>query len=115
MTNYERGRRFEYAVRDDMRERGFIAIRSPASKSPADVYCMRSGMVVFIQCKTDGVLPPDEWNKFMDYCEKGGAIPVLAMQGNNNRGRVYKLMTGRKDGSRKPQPMVDWIPPDKER
>ena len=113
MSNYSRGRAFEYAVRDDMRGRGFVAVRSPASKSPADVYCMSRDMDVLIQCKADGRLPPKEWNDFMDYCDKAGAIPVLAMRDNRGRGIVYKLLTDRKRrGGR--QPMVDWIPPEKE-
>ena len=91
MSNYSRGRAFEYAVRDDMRGRGFVAIRSPASKSPADVYCMSRDMDVLIQCKADGRLLRD----------------------NRGRGIVYKLLTDRKRrGGR--QPMVDWIPPEKE-
>lgn len=107
-SRYARARDFEYRVRDDMANHGFIAVRSPASKTPADVYCIGVGVVAFVQCKTNGVLPPKEWNKFWAYCKSVDAVPVLAMRGV--RGRIrYMLLTGPKEG-RGRQPMVDWVP-----
>jgi len=108
-TNYARARDFEYKVRDDMARHGFICLRSPASKTPADVYCIGYETKVFVQCKTNGVLGPKEWNEFMDYCESVNAIPILAMKGKNGRGIAYRLLTGRKV-ARGRQPMVEWEP-----
>ena len=108
-TNYARARDFEYRVRDDMKKHGFIAVRSPASKTPTDVYCIGYEVKVFIQCKTNGVLGPKEWNEFWDFCKSVNAIPVLAMKGKNGRGIEYKLLTGRKV-PRHRQPMKDWKP-----
>lgn len=108
-SRYANARNFEYKVRNDMARRGFIAVRSPASKTPVDVYCIGYDVKVFIQCKTNGVLGPDEWNRFMDYCESVNAIPVLAMRGEGNRGLRYKILTGRKI-PRHRQPMEDWEP-----
>lgn len=108
-TRYSRARQFEYKVRDDMAGRGFIALRSPASKTPADVYCIGYEKKVFIQCKTNGVMGPREWNEFWDYCESVNAIPVLAMRGPRNRGIRYMLLKDRKVPRRK-QPMVEWVP-----
>lgn len=108
-TNYSRGYAFERKVRIDMEKRGYVAIRSPSSKTPADVYCIGVGKVVFIQCKRNGVLNPAEWNKFLAYCESVDATPILAMTGRNGRGIAYKLITGYKE-ARKSQPMVDWVP-----
>lgn len=108
-TQYSRARQFEYKVRDDMANHGFIAVRSPASKTPVDVYCIGYDTKVFVQCKTNGVLGPHEWNKFWDYCKSVNAIPVLAMRGKNGRGIRYALLTDRKIPRRR-QPMVDWKP-----
>ena len=108
-SQYSRARQFEYKVRDDMTEHGFIAVRSPASKTPADVYCIGYETKVFIQCKTNGVLGPAEWNKFYAYCMSVNAVPVLAQRGKNGRGISYKLLTDWKV-PRKRQPMVDWQP-----
>lgn len=108
-TQYSRARNFEYRVRDDMAKHGFIAVRSPASKTPVDVYCIGYETKVFIQCKTNGVLGPAEWNKFYAYCKSVNAIPVLAQKGSNGRGISYKLLTDWKI-PRKRQPMTDWQP-----
>ena len=108
-TRYSRGRQFEYKVRDDMASHGFLTIRAPASKTPVDVYCIGRREKVFVQCKTNGVLGPREWNKFWDYCSSVEAIPILAMRGPNNRGVRYMLLTGRKV-ARGRQPMEEWKP-----
>lgn len=108
-SNYAKARDFEYRVRDNMAANGYISIRSPASKTPADVYCIGWDRKVFIQCKTDGRLDTDEWNRFWRYCRSVDAVPVLAMRGAKGRGIRYMLLTGPKErmGVR---PMVEWIP-----
>ena len=107
MTNYSRGRAFEYRVRDDMQARGYVTVRSPGSHTPVDVYCVKPGEVVFVQCKTSGRMDPAEWNAFLDLCEYAGAVPVLAER--EGRKLVYRRITGRKDGGGK-QPYEDWEP-----
>ncbi len=108
-TRYSRARQFEYKVRDDMAGHGFIAVRSPASKTPTDVYCIGYDTKVFVQCKTNGVMRPREWNEFWDYCKSVNATPVLAMRGKGGRGIRYMLLTGRKVPRRR-QPMEEWAP-----
>lgn len=112
-TNYTRGSDFERRTKAQLEGFGYAVIRSAGSHSPADLVAMRHGEIVGVQCKRNGRLYPEEWNEFVDWCEKAGAIPVLAMRDNRGRGIVYKLLTDRKRrGGR--QPMVDWIPPEKE-
>lgn len=108
MSAYARGRSFEYRVKRDMELHGWTCMRSPASRSPADIWCVRDGRAVFIQCKLGGVLRPAEWNRFMDYAEGAGAAPVMAER--ERIGVAYWLLTGRKDGRRKRQPMTGWDP-----
>ena len=108
-TRYSRAAAFERKVRDDMSRRGYIAVRSPASKSPVDVYCIGYDAKVFVQCKTNGVMGPSEWNEFYDMCRSVDAIPVLAMRGKGNRGIRYMLLTDKKVPRRR-QPMVEWVP-----
>nr|WP_314638541.1 hypothetical protein [uncultured Olsenella sp.] len=110
-TQYARGRDFEYAVRDDLAKRGYLVLRSPASKSPADLYAIRTGELVFVQCKLHGAIGVEEWNAFLGYCESVSATPVIAQRGEGDRGIAYDLVTGRKTGSRGDrQPMVPWHP-----
>jgi hypothetical protein len=93
---------------------GYVVVRSAGSRTPVDIYAFDIESKVFIQCKTNGVLRPDEWNKFYGLCKSVEAIPVLAMRNARGRGIVYKLLTGYKEPHRR-QPMVDWIPMEGER
>ena len=98
-TAYERGRRFEYRVRDYFVRLGYVVVRSPKSKSPVDVFVMGHQTILFVQCKLGGYLPPDEWNALIDMCDKCGALPVLAI---NNRRKLefYQLMTRKMERGR---------------
>lgn len=107
---YKRGRNFEYRVKKDMEKRGYLVIRSPASKSPVDLYCMRKNELVFIQCKLHGQIGVPEWNAFFNLSKSVGALPILA---ENVSGKIlYSEAIEKKDGSRRKQPKRDWLPPD---
>ena len=84
-------------------------MRSAGSHSPADLVAMRGGELVCVQCKRNGRLDPGEWNEFWDFCQRAGALPVLAVPGPQGRGVTYHELTGRKDG-RGRQPMAQWVP-----
>lgn len=47
MTNYQRGARFEYRVRDIFRQHGFEAERK-AGSSPYDLVVVKGGRVIFV-------------------------------------------------------------------
>ena len=113
-NNYRSGADFERKVQDDLEGHGYAAVRSAGSHSPADVVAMMHGDITCVQCKTNGVLGPKEWNEFMDWCELAGATPVLARKGPNGRGIIYHRLTSRKDG-RGRQPLAYWTPQTKER
>ena len=111
--NYDRGAAFERKVRDHLEGLGYAAVRSAGSHSPTDVVACRadqSGVtILFVQCKTNGRLDPEEWNDFIDFCETGGAVPLLAKKGKGGRGIIYSRLTGRKDGGGR-QPLAPWEP-----
>ena len=108
-TNYRRGADFERRVVADLSAHGYVTVRAAGSHTVADVYAFRFGEVVMAQCKRDGRLPPDEWNKLYDECQRAGAVPVLAMRGADGRGIAYAKLIDRKAG-RGCQPMVRWEP-----
>lgn len=108
-SQYKRARGFEYRVRDDMARHGFVTVRSPASKTPVDVYCIGMGKSVFVQCKTNGYVGPEEWNRFLAYSRSVGAVPVVASMGPNNRGIRYMLVKDWKVPRRR-QPWEPWEP-----
>lgn len=102
-TMYRLGRQFEYRVRDDMRKKNYFVLRSPRSGSPADLVCIKKGKIIFIQCKRGGEFIVSEWNEFYELCQSVNAIPILAST-PKGKGIEYHLLTGLKDGSKKPQP-----------
>lgn len=109
-TKYRVGRDFEYQTRDDLKRRGYLVVRTPASRSPADLIAIKTGELLFVQCKLHGDFPPAEWNEFMDFAESVSATPVMANRRSVGRGIEYHLLTARKDGSRRAQPMEDFEP-----
>lgn len=105
---YRRGYDFEVRTRKKLETMGFEAIRSPGSKTPADIRAFCREGKVYVQCKRSGSMRPAEWNAFLDYCEDAGALPVLAKPGRNGRGVEFYRIVGRKDGKGGKQPFEPW-------
>ena len=56
--NYQKGRRKEYKICDQLKKEGFdIVQRSAGSHSPIDVFAIHKekGIIKFIQCKPDSM------------------------------------------------------------
>ncbi len=51
VNNYRKGYLFERKTKLFLEERGFLVIRSPASKSPYDLLAIKDDLKLFIQCK----------------------------------------------------------------
>jgi Holliday junction resolvase len=79
-SQYQRGRAFEYATRDDLREHGYEVIRRAGSKTKVDLAAFKSGELLLIQCKlTAGSIPTAEWNKLFSLAEMiGDAKAIVA-------------------------------------
>ena len=76
--SYVKGRRFEYRVRDFFRAHGFLVIR-PAQSKPVDLICLRKGVMVLVECKTDKhALRKREKQALLEMAETTSATPVLA-------------------------------------
>lgn len=106
---YRRGRAFEYRVRDDLRSRKYFVLRSPRSGSPVDLVAIKPGKVLFVQCKRHGQLLREEWNTFYELACSVDAEPILAAT-PTGRGIKYWRLTGKKDGSKRPQPYESYRP-----
>lgn len=103
---YRLGRAFEYRVRDKLKEAGYFVMRSPQSRSAVDLLAVATGMTLMVQCKRHGAIGVEEWNKLFDLARSTGAKPILAAMGKNGHGVELYEMTGRKDGTKRAQPMV---------
>lgn len=107
-SEYQVGRHVEYAVMDDLRRRGYHVMRSPRSRSPIDLVAVKIGAILLIQCRLTLVLDVAGWNDVFDLAASIGAVPVVA--GRPSAKVDYRRMTGRKDGSKRPQPMKAFVP-----
>lgn len=94
-ANAAKGIRFERKVRDDLIERGYFCMRSPASKSPIDVLAVSKDDVLFVQAKTNGRLDPGPWNVLYRLALKHGGTPILASKPVRG-GLAYHRLVGEK-------------------
>jgi Holliday junction resolvase len=86
---YRRGSQRERDVVDDLRDRGWIAFRTPASKGCCDVVAMRRGEtisagsdVLLIEVKTNKGRPfdnfrPNDRQRLLREAKQAGAEPLL--------------------------------------
>jgi|GEM_PF-928728 len=51
VTNYKRGYALEHKTKKILEKNQWFVVRSPASKTPTDVYATKNGENLFIQCK----------------------------------------------------------------
>ena len=94
MSNYTRGRAFEYRCRDFLRGLGYIVVRSPASRNPWDLLAIKLGTLLFVQCKIDSYCPPSEWNELYAIARSVGGQAIIV--GRERRKMVWRQVTGSK-------------------
>lgn len=78
MSNYTRGRTFEYKVIHFMESNGFKTIRAAGSKGAVDIVAVKSGVLYLIQCKTSGRISPLESVALKQWSKDAGGIAILA-------------------------------------
>lgn len=109
-TRYRHGRQFEYRVRDYLKSLGYVALRSPGSKTPIDLVAIKPGVVLFIQCKRNGALLPKEWNDLFDLAASTASIPLLASTPSGRGSMRFQRLVGRKVQRYARQPLEPFDP-----
>lgn len=105
-TNYSYGARFERAVLALAEGAGYKGVRSAQSKGAADLVLLRRGeRPVAVQCKASrsgrNLVGREEWNAFWAWCEKAGAVPVIAEHGpRGDTVRLYRVTDERAERQR---------------
>jgi Holliday junction resolvase len=80
MSNYAKGYNLEWKVKDALAKKGFLVLRSPASKSEMDIIALNKGEIYFIQCKKTGKNALYLYGLYplVELARKYGAKPLLA-------------------------------------
>ena len=110
-TNYERGRAFEYKVRDHLLKSGAVYVmRAAQSKGKVDLAAfwphpdqlhwpehdafeyLTPVRTWLIQCKRDGRLPADEKEVLIDIANRAGVMAVHAYAGPKGRGVEFEIL-----------------------
>jgi hypothetical protein len=101
-TRYDAGRRFEWAVRDDLRADGYDVIRSAGSKSKVDLVAIKRHQILLVQCKRNGLISPAERTQLYDIFRHVPVVlrPIVAYKAKTGIG--YRVLTG--TGPK------DWLP-----
>lgn len=76
---YKKGRRFEYRIRDYLKNRGYWVLRSPRSATSVDLVAIKKNSILMIQCKSGAAgISSKERKDILQICEQTGACPILA-------------------------------------
>lgn len=114
MTQYQRGRRFEHRVKADLEKRGYFAVLSPGSHSVTDILGIKhTGQghhLLFVQCKYNGTLGPQDWNELMDLADRHRALPILSDTLGPRKPLRYWLLTERKLDRKRIDRRVEFTP-----
>jgi Holliday junction resolvase len=95
MTQYAKGYAFEQKVAGDLTQDGYFVIRAGGSHGVADLVALKSGQVLLVQCKTNGVISIGDWNALYGVAERVGAVALVAHR--PSRGAVaYRRLDARR-------------------
>ncbi len=101
---YQSGREFEYRVKHDLEKRGYYCIRAAGSHSKVDLVAVKGAVCLFVQCKTDGRISAEEWDKLYAIRRAPAFLPLVARK--DDRGRVeYMLIEAPRTSQRR-----EWQP-----
>lgn len=110
-NHYAKGTRFEHRIRDDLVANGYEVMRAAGSKgsTKVDLVALKPGQLLFIQCKSSGVLGPAEWNRVVQVSGWVDAVPILAANGPRGRGVIYTRLLGPKIPRARIQPCEPFL------
>jgi Holliday junction resolvase-like predicted endonuclease len=108
MSNYSDGARFERATRHHLEENGYQVIRSAGSKGKVDLVAFKTGEILFVQNKINGLCAPAERTELRRLAGMVGALPIVAYRHKEGRAAAtvrYRLLTGAG-----PKAFAGWTP-----
>ncbi len=97
MSHYRNGADFERDVRASLVKDGYEVIRSAGSKTKVDLVAFKTGEILFVQCKANGLCAPAERAELIRLAGMVGALPIVAYKHKEGRAAAvpaYRLLTG---------------------
>jgi Holliday junction resolvase len=106
-----RGIYLERRAAEILASRGWFTIRAAGSHGIADVVAVRPGEVVLVQCKTDGAIRSEEWNRLYDVATALGAVAVVCQYDTDTHRRIVLIrITGTHTPRSREWPHETWNP-----
>lgn len=106
---YGKGARLERAVVKHLKDLKYEAHRVAGSKGPFDVSATGWGKQLWIQCKTNGYVPPAEHDALLDLAAQYGTRPIIASRYPNGRGVWLREIYAHRGHSARP-PLIEFDP-----
>ena len=101
MTAYQRGAKFERAVKADLEDHGYFCVRAAGSRSSLDVLAVRKGArALLVQAKLHGRIDPDERNQLISDALSADGLPVLAEKEEDGKIAYWVVAYDRGRGTR---------------
>jgi|SRR5688500_8737556 len=97
-NHYVNGSAFERKVMDDLSRSGWESVRAAGSKggTKADIIAFHpKGLIMLIQCKTNGIISAEEWNRIFEVASWAYPMTLAVIADRPARGKIgYHLITG---------------------
>jgi Holliday junction resolvase len=95
VTNYDKGRRFEWAIIEHLEREGYDCIRAAGSKGKCDVLAFKPGQTLVIQAKSGKAWPPpSERAEVIRLAAAIDGIPIIAYKQPGKAQPMYDWLTG---------------------
>src|SRR5579875_2344846 len=88
--NYRHGYNFELRVKKHYESLGSLVITTSGSHSPTDSVAAKKGVLLLIQCKSNGKISLRERDALIAAADKAGAIPFVAWRTRFGRKLMIK-------------------------
>lgn len=86
-SNYKKGYALEYKTKNVLEENGWLAMRSPSSKSPVDIMATKDNKTLLIQCKKttkQETMHIRDLDAFIELSKKHKTTPLLVYSFNKS-------------------------------
>ena len=108
---YNRGSAFERRIKRELEDAGYYVTKSGGSKGPVDLSVVdRKGRPYIIQCKKDGRIAKDDWNKLRELGENFNTTTLLVSKPKRNEPVRFEYIHFAASSVTLPHLVLGWAP-----